>query len=108
MIASASSCVLALLALHARAEGPGWVLNRTVVNIVNTVNGGFNVRLTPDLTACVSQSGYGPTYASIYPSHPGLGRIKADLLTALVTGKPVSLYFTDNACTVGETVVGLY
>lgn len=107
-VVSALLFAFALLAFSARAEGPGWVLNRTVVNIVNTVNGGFNVRLSPDLTGCVSQSGYGSQHASVYPSHPGLSRIKADLLTALVTGKPVSLYFIDNTCTVGETVVGPY
>jgi hypothetical protein len=91
----------------AQAEPLGWVVNRTVIALVNTGNGGFNIRLTPDLSGCVSQSGYGPTYASVYPSHPGLNRIKADMLTALATGKPVSLYLSDNVCTVGETMLGL-
>jgi len=91
----------------AQAEPLGWVTNRTVIALVNTGNGGFNIRLSPDLSGCVSQSGYGPTYASVYPSHPGLNRIKADMLTALATGKPVSLYLSDNYCTVGETMLGL-
>jgi hypothetical protein len=97
---------LAVPVIPARAEGPGWIQNRTVVALVNTSNGGFNVRLSPGLTACVSQSGYGPNYASIYPSHPGISRLKADLLVALVTGQPVSLYLNDNTCTVSETVLG--
>jgi hypothetical protein len=92
----------------ARADGPGWVLNRTVVNVVNTANGGFNVRLTPDLSGCTAQSGYGSNYASIYPDHPGLNRIKADLVAALVTGKQVSVYLADNTCKVWETVLGTY
>jgi hypothetical protein len=103
--------VIGMLAFGVRpagAEGPGWVYNRTVVNLVNTANGGFNVRLSPELTACVSQSGYGSAYASVYPSHPGISRLKADLLVALVSGKPVSLYLNDNTCTVWETVLGQY
>jgi hypothetical protein len=106
--ASVVACTVVLLVASAHADGPGWVFDRTVVNIVNTANGGFNVRLSPELTGCTSQSGYGQHYASVYPSHPGLNRIKADLLTAFATGKPVSLYLTDNSCTVGETVLGTY
>lgn len=78
------------------AEGPGWVYNVTVVALVDTANGGVNVRVSPDFTACTSQSGYGPKYASIYPSHPALSRMKADLLTAFITGTPVSLYSATN------------
>jgi hypothetical protein len=92
----------------AQADGPGWIPNRTVVAIVNTGNGGFNIRLSPDLTGCVSQSGYGQNYASVYPSHAALNRIKADMLLALATGKPVSLYLGDATCTVSETILGLY
>jgi hypothetical protein len=104
----ATATVLVLYALSARADGPGWVYNRTVVNIVNTYNGGFNIRFSPDLTGCTSQSGYGATYASVYPSHPGINRIKADIVTALVTGKPVSVYLSDSTCTVHETVLGTF
>jgi hypothetical protein len=92
----------------ALAEGPGWVSNRTVVAMVNTWNGGFNVRLSPDLTGCTSQSGYGPNYASVFPDHQALKNMKADLLTALVTGKPVSLYLADNTCKVSEMILGPY
>jgi hypothetical protein len=98
--------VLVLCALSAHADGPGWISNRTVVAVVNTGNGGFNVRLNPELAGCTSQSGYGQYYASVYPSHPGLNRLKADVVTALVTGKPVSLYLSDNTCTVGEMILG--
>jgi hypothetical protein len=80
----------------AMADGPGWTVKSTVIRIVNTSNGGVNVRLSPDLTNCVSQSGYGPSYASIAPSHPGLNLIKADLLVAFLTGTQVSLYFGDS------------
>ena len=74
----------------------------TVVELVNTSNGGFNVRLSPDLSGCVSQSGYGSVYASVYPTHPGLNRIKADLTVAFTTGARVALWMTDE-CTVAET-----
>ena len=95
---------LATAASPVHADGPGWVLNRTVVNVLNTANGGFNVRLSPDLTGCVSQSGYG----SVYPDHPGVNRMKADIVTALVTGRQVSLYLSDSTCKVTETVLGTY
>jgi hypothetical protein len=92
----------------ARGDGPGWVRNVTIVNIVDIVNGGINFRLSPDLTGCTSQSGYGPNYASVYPDHPGLSRIKATLLTAFVAGKTVSIYLIDGTCKVYETVIGPY
>jgi hypothetical protein len=91
-----------LLSLPAMAQGPGWSAVSTVVEIVDTANGGVNVRVSPDLTECVSQSGYGSHYASIYPNHPGINRIKAALLTAMAAGKTVSLYLNDNICTVVE------
>jgi hypothetical protein len=93
---------------RAFAEGPGWIFNVTVTALVNTANGGFNVRVSPGLSGCVSQSGYGAGYASVYASHPGISRIKADLLVAFVTGAPVSLYFSDSSCTVSEMVLGTY
>jgi hypothetical protein len=107
-IGIAAASLLAAMTLEAHAEPQGWVYNRTVVAIVNTANGGFNIRLSPDLTGCTSQSGYGHHYASVYPSHAGLNRIKADMLAAMATGKPVSLYLNDNVCTVHETVLGPY
>jgi hypothetical protein len=97
---------LAALALPAFADGPGWTANSTVTKVVVTYNGGVNVRLSPDLSGCVSQSGYGANFASVYASHPGINRIKADLLVAYLTGKPVSLYLSDSSCTVQETILG--
>jgi len=96
----------ASLGAPAVAEGPGWIYNGTITNIVDTAAGAINIRITPDLTNCVSQSGYGPHFASVYPSHPAISRIKATLLTAYVTGTPVSLYLSDNTCTVAEVILG--
>jgi hypothetical protein len=92
--------------IPAIAEGPGWVYNVTINQIVDTAAGAINVRVSPSLISCVSQSGYGPTYASVYPSHPAVDRIKATLLTAYVSGIPVSLYFSDSTCTVAEVILG--
>ena len=89
----------------ALADGPGWSGLRTVTEVVNTNGGGINVRLSPDLNGCVSQSGYGSHYASIYPNNIGINRINADLLTAYVTGGKVALYFNDSNCTVLETII---
>ena len=77
-----------------------------ITKIVDTANGGVNVRLSPELTGCVSQSGYGSAYASLYPTHPGIDRIKATLLTAFATGTPVSIYLDDNTCRIIEVVLG--
>ena len=101
-----STLGLALLAVPSFGQGPGWTAVSTVVQVVNTSNGGVNVRLSPDLTGCLSQSGYGGAYASIYPDHPGINRIKADLLVALTTGTKVSLYLNDANCTVAEMRLG--
>lgn len=93
---------LAATSIPAMAQGPGWTVVSTVIELVNTSNGGVNVRVQPDVTDCISQSGYGSHYASIYPNHPGLNRIKADLTVAFATGARVALYLTDSTCTVGE------
>jgi hypothetical protein len=100
-----SMCALAS-AFPALAQGPGWTVQSTVVTLVVVVNGGINVRLSPDLTNCVAQSGYGPRYASILPTHPGLKELKASLLSAFHTGAPVYLYLSDQNCTVGEMILG--
>lgn len=84
----------------------GWIVSAKVIKIVGTINGGINVRLSPELTACTSQSGYGPIYASLYPDHPGIDRIHAMLLTAYLSDKPVALYFTDSTCRIGEVELG--
>lgn len=88
------------------AHPQGWVYNLKVIRIVNTSNGGFNVRFSPDLTDCVSQSGYGAVYGSIYPTHPGLNRLKADFLLAYTSGDLVSVYLGDVNCTISETILG--
>ena len=95
-----------LFALPALAQGPGWTATSTIVKIVDTSNGGVNIRLSPELAGCTSQSGYGSFYASLYPNHPGIDRIKATLLTAYATGAPISLYLGDNTCTVSEVILG--
>jgi hypothetical protein len=100
-VSLAGACFF-IVAPIATAQGPGWTVSSTVIRLVNTSNGGVNVRLSPDLTGSVSQSGYGASYASILPAHPGLNRIKADLLYAFATGTRVSLYLSDASCTVGE------
>jgi hypothetical protein len=97
---------LAIAAGHVQAEGPGWTVNSVVIKLVVTADGGINVRLSPGLTSCVSNSGYGASYASVYPSHPGINRIQADLMLALANGTPVALYFSDNTCRVTEMVLG--
>ncbi len=97
---------LALGALPALDQCPGWTANATVIRIVDTSNGGVNVRLSPDVTGCTSQSGYGGSYASLYPDHPGLNRIKATLLTAYTTGATIAIYLSDNTCRIAEVELG--
>lgn len=97
---------LFLVAVPAFADGPGWSANSTVVKLVVTASGGINVMLSPSLSNCVSASGYGPYYASIYPEHPGINRMKADLLYAYATGTKVALYLSDGSCKVGEMILG--
>jgi hypothetical protein len=97
---------LAVCALPALAQGPGWTANATILKIVDTANGGVNVRLSPDLVGCTSQSGYGGSYASLYPDHPGIKSIKATLLTAYVTQATISIYLSDDTCRIGEVLLG--
>jgi hypothetical protein len=104
--ATVAISLLTMSATPVHAQGPGWTANATVIKMVVTNTGGINVRLSPELSGCVSQSNYGPLFASIYPTHPGINRMKADLLAAYLTGGTVSLYFTDANCTVGEMLLG--
>jgi hypothetical protein len=90
------------------AQGPGWTAPSTVVALVVTTAGAINVRLSPELTGCVSQSGYGSNFASILPTHPGLKEMKADLLSALHAGTNVRLWLSDANCTIGEMSIGAY
>ncbi|TQV88295.1 hypothetical protein [Aliikangiella coralliicola] len=89
-------------ALTAWADGPGWTQESEVTDLVVTANGGINVKLSPLLQNCVSQSGYGASYASIYPEHPGIDRIQSNLLAAMMSGKKVALYLTNAQCKVTE------
>ncbi len=84
----------------------GWIVSAKVIKIVGTINGGINVRLSPELTACTSQSGYGSAYASLYPDHAGVDRIHSILLAAYMSDKPVAIYLVDNTCKIGEVELG--
>lgn len=99
------SSALALASFPANAE-QGWVVTAKIVKVVATVNGGINVRLSPDLTACTSQGGYGPNYASLYPDHPGKDKIASIFMAAYLADKPVSIYLLDATCKIGEVVLG--
>jgi len=105
---AACAVVLALAswAPAAWADGPGWTANSTVKKLVITADGGVNVLLEPKLNNCVSNSGYGPNFASVYPNHPGINKIKADLTIAYLNGTPVALYLSDNTCRVVELILG--
>ncbi|MBQ0935095.1 hypothetical protein [Ideonella paludis] len=84
----------------------GWTQEVKVKSVVVVSSGGINVAVEPALSGCTSQSGYGARYASIYPSHPGLKAMHANLLLAMNSGTSVRLYLTDPQCTVGEMVLG--
>lgn len=88
------------------AEGPGWTVASKVTKVAVVVNGGVNVRLSPELKGCTSQSRYGANYASVYPDHAALELIHSTLVEAYKTGREVSVYLSDNACRVGEVVLG--
>jgi hypothetical protein len=84
----------------------GWVVSAKVKTIVATGNGGIDFRLVPELSGCVSQSGYGALYASVYPDNPALKNIQSILLAAYMADKPVAVWFSDTNCTVGEVELG--
>jgi hypothetical protein len=90
----------------ASADGPGWTPNSTVKKIVITQDGGINVLLSPEPNNCVSINGYGPHMAPVYPTHPGIKFMKADLLTAYLTGGTVAVFFGDNTCRIYEIILG--
>ncbi len=92
-----------MLPVHAQ-----WTQEVKVRTVVVVSTGGINVSVEPPLTGCVSQSGYGASYASIYPNHPGRKAMHANLLYALHTGTPVRLYLTEGRCTVGEMILGVW
>lgn len=84
----------------------GWITTAKVVKIVATINGGVNVRLSPELLGCTSQSGYGPNYASLYPDHPGKDKILSIFIAAYMGDKPVAVYLMDSTCKIGEVELG--
>jgi hypothetical protein len=106
LLCAFGAALLLPLATPAHAAGPGWTANSTVTKLVVTFDGGVNVHLSPALSGCTSNSGYGQAFASIYPNHPGINRMKADLLAAYQTGGTVALYLTDSTCRVGELILG--
>lgn len=84
------------ISIASYAEGPGWLEWSKVAQLVITSSGGVNISLEPSLTNCVSQAGYGPAFASIYPDHPGIDRIYSALLAASMSGKRVRFYLADD------------
>lgn len=97
---------LTALSIPSYAEGGRWVPLVKVEKIVVVMNGGINVRVTPGLTNCVSQSGYGAAYASVYPDHPGKDQILSVLLAAKMSDQPVGIWLSDDSCRIGEVVLG--
>ena len=87
------------------ADGPGWTGASTITKLVVTANGGINVLLSPKLSGCTSQSGYGPEYASIYPNHAGIQLMQSNLLAAFMGGKKVKLYLSDANCKAMEMII---
>ena len=101
-----STLMFVFWSLPVFSDGPGWTELSQVEKLVVTALGGVNVRLSPELSGCVSQSGYGAIYASVYPDHPGINIIQANLLSAYMSGKPVRLYLGDDECKVTEMILG--
>ena len=98
--------LIVVISFGTLAQGPGWVASSEVHRVVITTNGGVNVRLKPELTGCISQSGYGANFASVYPDHPGIEKIHSLLIAAQLNGSKVAIYLTDENCRVGEVVLG--
>lgn len=94
-----------ILSVPSYAE-KGWIHSVKVDKIVVVVNGGINVKVRPDLTACTSQSGYGSNYASVYPDHPGKDQILSVLLAAKMADQQVGIWLSDDSCRIGEVVLG--
>ncbi|NOU49871.1 hypothetical protein HG263_04890 [Pseudoalteromonas sp. JBTF-M23] len=84
----------------------GWIKQAKITKIVGVVNGGINVRISPELTGCTSQSGYGPNYASLYPDHQGKSEILSILLAAYMADKTIAIYLSDDKCKIGEVELG--
>lgn len=102
-IGSVAFCFSA--ANSALAEGPGWTEFSKLTSYVVVADGGVNVSMSVPLSRCISNSGYGPTYASLYPNHPGFKGIQAGLLAAFLTGRSIRIYLSDDKCRIGEIQV---
>lgn len=96
---------LNLLSISAFAE-QGWITQAKITKIVGVINGGINVRITPELSGCTSQSGYGPAYASLYPDHAGKEEILSILLSAYMADKTIAIYLQDDTCKITEVELG--
>ena len=96
---------MVLISYSANAE-QGWINQAKIIRIVGVVNGGINVRITPSLSGCTSQSGYGAAYASLYPGHAGKQEILSILLAAYMADKTVAIYLSDDTCKIGEVELG--
>jgi hypothetical protein len=97
---------LTLFSHQAIAAGPEWITYAKVTKVVVTANGGVNIALSPELSGCTSQSGYGPRYASLYPDHPGLDKIHSIVLAAFMANKPIAVWLSDSTCKIGEVELG--
>lgn len=94
--------LLALFPMVGTAGTKGWTAQSSIKAVVVTIQGGINVQVEPMLTGCVSLSGYGEKYASIYPSHEGIDRMYSALMAAASSGKKVMLYLGDDTCKITE------
>ncbi len=91
------------LSVHAET---GWIKQAKITKIVGVVNGGINVRITPELTGCTSQSGYGSRYASLYADHKGKEEILSIMLAAYMADKTIAIYLLDDTCKILEVELG--
>jgi hypothetical protein len=98
--------VLTLFSYQSIAAESGWITYAKVTKVVVTMNGGVNIALSPALSGCTSQSGYGERYASLYPDHPGLDKIHSIVLAAFMADKPIAVWLSDNTCKIGEVELG--
>ena len=100
-----SIAIFAFTSISAHAQ-TGWIKQAKITKIVGVSNGGINVRITPELTGCTSQSGYGSRYASLYPDHKGKEEILSIMLAAYMADKTIAIYLSDDTCKILEVELG--
>ncbi|AIW18804.1 hypothetical protein F0267_23165 [Vibrio coralliilyticus] len=105
VIGIAIGVMLTFCSSNASAE-KGWITQAKITKVVGVFNGGVNIRITPELTGCTSQSGYGASYASLYPDHEGKDQILSILLAAYMADKTVAIYLSDDTCKIYEVELG--